>query len=126
MFDKICDKCGKRKATHFHTSATEPTISLCTQCDEEYDTYMRAAEAKFFGRVIKPKPKKNTLFDSLFSSFKFTELNVGDTVKCIDCGNPIMLDDKTFIFDCEAEYIYCPHCKSKKDVHIYHLKGEKI
>ena len=43
----------------------------------------------------------------------------GDTVSCIDCEKDILLDGKTMIFDAEKEYISCPHCGGKRDIHDY-------
>lgn len=55
-----------------------------------------------------------------------SKIEIGDTIKCIDCGKAITLDGNTLIFDEEAEYIYCPNCGAKKDVQIYHINGEKL
>lgn len=48
------------------------------------------------------------------------EIKKGDTVKCLNCKEHILLDDKTFIFDSEAEYIKCPHCGTMADIILYH------
>lgn len=54
------------------------------------------------------------------------EIKQGDTVKCLYFGKPILLNEETFVFDSEAEYIYCPSCEQKIDTHYYHTMGEKI
>lgn len=50
----------------------------------------------------------------------------GDILKCLNCGEPIKVDEKTLLFDSEAEYIFCPKCRSYYDVSAYHFHGEKI
>lgn len=55
-----------------------------------------------------------------------SQISIGDKLKCLNCGEVITLNDKTFIMDYEAEYIYCPHCKAKIDVQYYHAYGEKV
>lgn len=54
------------------------------------------------------------------------EINQGMKLKCLNCGNPILVSDETFILGVVAEYIVCPHCKAAYDVHKYHEYGEEI
>lgn len=49
-----------------------------------------------------------------------SDIKKGDTVKCLNCKKHILIDDKTFIFDSEAEYIKCPHCGATADIILYH------
>lgn len=123
----ICDKCKKRTATHFITSssASEPTISLCRYCQEEYDKFMEEAKEKFFGRKINQEQLSETTPHDVIKPIGMDIIQKGDKVKCLNCGKTITLDDETFIFDFEAEYICCPHCKAKIDVQYYHLHGKK-
>ncbi len=120
----MCDKCGKNKAICFHTSSCGSDISLCHECNETYEKFMQEAKERFFSEEIQVK-----CFDKALDyedKFAISEIKKGDTIGCLDCGKPIKLDDKTFIFDFDAEYIFCPHCKSKIDVQMYHLKGKKL
>lgn len=123
--DKKCDKCRKRKASYFHTSATEPTINLCSQCEEEYDTFMREAEAKFFGRAIGPKPKYVNSISAMLSRLSVPEIKIGDKLKCLNCKKPILLNKDTFKANESMEYIHCPYCKVNIDVQQYHILREK-
>lgn len=50
----------------------------------------------------------------------------GMKMRCLDCGKTILLTEDTFTFDCDGEYVKCPHCNSVKDVQIYHIFGETI
>lgn len=61
---------------------------------------------------------------TFYEKKRLPKIEIGDKVKCIDCGKSITICNNTFIFDGEAEYIYCPNCGSKKDVQIYHINGE--
>ena len=47
------------------------------------------------------------------------EIRRGQTVKCLHCDKDILLDENTFVLDCVAEYIICPHCGEKDDVQKY-------
>jgi DNA-directed RNA polymerase subunit RPC12/RpoP len=56
-----------------------------------------------------------------------SEISIGMTVKCLRCGKPIKLTDKTLGFDeLLAEYIKCPNCLGKIDVIYYHFHGELV
>ena len=46
-------------------------------------------------------------------------LKLGDTVRCLKCHEEITLTHDTFKFNCECEYIECPHCKAMYDVFSY-------
>ena len=50
----------------------------------------------------------------------------GDTLKCLNCGEPIEVNKDTFTFDMDGEYIYCPKCQYYYDVQAYHAIGEKL
>lgn len=43
----------------------------------------------------------------------------GDEVECLDCGRSFVLDNDTFTFDHEAEWVICPHCERARDVGYY-------
>ena len=51
------------------------------------------------------------------------EIKRGDTVECLKCKEPILLNDKTFTLDFEGEYISCPSCNCCLDVQAYHIYG---
>lgn len=124
MMNEICDKCGKRKATHFHTSSSAPTISLCPQCNYEYNVYMWEAETRFFGREMSDKPKSATeKFFDIMHKFKLPEIKEGDKLKCLKCKKTILLDNDTFKMSADGEYIHCPHCNSDIDTQYYHIMG---
>lgn len=54
------------------------------------------------------------------------KIKVGDTVRCLNCKEPIRLEDgKTVFVNFEGEYIYCPKCNKYCDIQYYHLYGEK-
>lgn len=116
-----CDRCRK-KASRYYTSssADEPTISLCRQCANEYEIYMRKAKEKF----LSEKPQKNS--DNDLDEIQSVSLKIGDKVKCQICNKPILLDENTFTADHLGEYIYCPHCKKSVAVEYYHLFGVKL
>lgn len=50
----------------------------------------------------------------------------GDILKCLNCGEPIEVNRKTFTFDIDGEYIFCPKCQYYYDVQAYHVSGEKL
>jgi DNA-directed RNA polymerase subunit RPC12/RpoP len=54
------------------------------------------------------------------------KISIGMTVKCLHCGKPIKLTDKTLGFDAYSEYIECPSCLNKIDVQHYHFHGELV
>ena len=58
--------------------------------------------------------------------FEYLKLKLGMKVKCFKCGKPILLTRETFTFDHIAEYVKCPECGDKRDVHAYMLHGEEI
>lgn len=53
-------------------------------------------------------------------------INKGDTVECLKCKSPILLNNETFTLDWEAEYIGCPKCKCVYDVQAYHIYGTML
>ncbi len=119
MFNDMCDKCKTRKAVVYHSySSSKPTIKLCKKCDTVYERFMKEAEQKFFSEEIQVDN-----FQEGNDYCQISEIKKGDTVKCLRCGSDIKLDNETFIFDADAEYIYCPHCKLKIDVQAYHLSN---
>lgn len=58
--------------------------------------------------------------------FGLTEIKQGMKLKCLNCGNSILVSDETFKMDLVAEYIECPHCKVAYDVQAYHEYSEEI
>lgn len=58
--------------------------------------------------------------------FGLTEIKQGMKLKCLNCGNPILVSDETLKMDSRAEYIGCPNCKIAYDVHAYHRYGEEV
>lgn len=58
--------------------------------------------------------------------FNLPEIKRGMKIKCLKCGEPILLNDETFTMDFEAEYVICTHCNTAHDVQAYHIHGEEI
>ena len=54
------------------------------------------------------------------------ELKQGMIVECLSCQQPIKLDNKTFLFNSEIEYIRCPKCNKCFDTIGYMLMGTEI
>ena len=50
----------------------------------------------------------------------------GDTLECLNCKHPILLDSDTFKFNCVGEYVCCPKCKAVYDVQAYHFHGKLL
>ena len=48
----------------------------------------------------------------------------GDALKCLNCGERIVVDVDTFHIDFNAEYIKCQHCGRIYDAQKYHMFGE--
>ena len=55
-----------------------------------------------------------------------SSFGTGDTLECLNCKNPILLDSNTFKFNCEGEYVCCPKCKAIYDVQAYHFHGKLL
>ena len=55
-----------------------------------------------------------------------SSFGTGDTLECLNCKSPILLDEQTFKFNWECEYILCPKCKAVYDVLAYHLRGKLL
>lgn len=54
------------------------------------------------------------------------QIGHGDKIKCLNCGKPILINEKTFKFDDIGEYIVCPNCNKCYNVDFYNYRGEKI
>jgi hypothetical protein len=54
------------------------------------------------------------------------EIKRGDTVECLKCKRPILLDGHTFKLSFNGEYIHCPLCDWAYDVRAYHRYGTLI
>jgi len=52
------------------------------------------------------------------------KIDVGDTLKCLDCKQTFELEN--IRFNENGEYIVCPLCNSVHDVQEYHLMGELV
>ena len=52
------------------------------------------------------------------------EIKRGDTVRCISCGDPIVIGSATLWSDQRGEYVICPHCQITYDLQAYHLIGD--
>lgn len=89
---------------------------------EEKYKQIQTSMADFFDKYnITPKQ-----YMEIICSRGIREIQIGDKFKCLNCGKEIILNNKTYIFDSEVEYIKCPHCKKTYDVQYYHLYGEKV
>lgn len=94
---------------------------MIARCGEEGYKQIRTNMADFFDKYnITPKQ-----YMEIVCSRGIGKIQIGDKVKCLNCGKEIILNNKTCIFDSKAEYIKCPHCKKTYDVQYYHLYGEK-
>lgn len=51
------------------------------------------------------------------------KIKQGDTIKCLRCGEPIYLDEDSFVINEDAEYIVCERCGAVADVQNYHRFG---
>lgn len=48
----------------------------------------------------------------------------GDLLKCLNCGEKIVVDVDTFQINFTGEFVKCPHCGRSYDVQKYHMIGE--
>ena len=48
----------------------------------------------------------------------------GDALKCLNCGEKIVVDGVTIQINFTGEFIKCPHCDRSYDVQKYHMYGE--
>lgn len=53
-------------------------------------------------------------------------IKIGETVKCLNCGEAIVIGSETVCFTFDAEYIRCPKCNKVIDMQLYHMYGTKI
>ena len=51
------------------------------------------------------------------------KIEIGDMLKCLNCGNPFKLE--RILDNMNREEIECPNCKKIYDAHAYHLYGNE-
>ena len=54
------------------------------------------------------------------------EIKKGDTLECLNCKSPILINEQNFKFNWECEYVLCPKCKAAYDVQAYHFYGKLL
>lgn len=114
--DKYCRHCGSKFTDEKTEYDITPKELLQKMLANKYDEETADKIINNLNNINLEIQKQNGI----------AKIKIGDKVKCLNCGEPISLDGKTFIFNSEAEYIYCPYCKAKIDVQYYHLHGEKV
>lgn len=47
------------------------------------------------------------------------EVKIGDKTHCVECGQEVVITEKTFVLTPESEIVICPHCGKSADVFKY-------
>ena len=103
--------CGRSMSYREYSNTEE--FDLCDDCTKEL--------YKFLNIEILQEEKKTTEN----ANEGICSIEIGDKLKCVDCGKVFTIKKDTFSFDSEAEYLTCPHCKKTRSVDTYYAIGEK-
>jgi predicted RNA-binding Zn-ribbon protein involved in translation (DUF1610 family) len=53
-------------------------------------------------------------------------IEVGMKIKCLACGKPIEVSEKTMKHSWDCDFIYCPSCGRARDVKAFQQNGEIV